>query len=166
MSKYYAPNALAAAAKIAAKSPSLEGYAATASFTYHNADGSALYHQVRFDNASLGKKEFRPLTEAAPGCFVITAPARPRPLYRLPQLLSANRSLPVYLVEGEKCADALAALGLIATTSPNGCQGVSAADWTPLRGRQVVLWPDNDTAGETYQRAVIARLTEIEGEGA
>jgi hypothetical protein len=42
--------------------------------------------------------------------------------YRLPQLKVAPPTAPVYFVEGEKCADALAKIGFIATTASEGCQ--------------------------------------------
>ena len=37
--------------------------------------------------------------------------------------------------------------GVVATTSPGGALKAHYADWTPLSGKKVVLWPDNDPAG-------------------
>lgn len=79
-----------------------------------------------------------------------------RTLYRLPELANAST---VYVVEGEKPADALAdQLEIVATTSPNGASAVAKTDWTPLDGKNVVLMPDNDKAGNEYCDRVIAQL--------
>lgn len=82
----------------------------------------------------------------------------PRPLYGL-QLLDDR---PVLLVEGEKCADAAAAIlrtedalgPAHAMTWPGGAKAIEKVDWTPLAGRSVVLWPDCDaqTASVTQAR--------------
>ena len=81
-----------------------------------------------------------------------------RVLYRLPELLAADPSAIVYVTEGEKDADALVALGLVATTSPMG-----AGKWRPeynefLRGRHVVVLPDNDKPGHDHAEDVIRGL--------
>jgi putative DNA primase/helicase len=39
-------------------------------------------------------------------------------------------------------------------TSPNGSKSASKADWSPLRGRAVTIWPDADAAGLEYARTV------------
>lgn len=58
---------------------------------------------------------------------------------------------PVVLVEGEKAARTLAGHvqghRLIAACWAGGVGSVRAADFSPLRGREVVLWPDNDDEG-------------------
>ncbi|MFS8147970.1 CHC2 zinc finger domain-containing protein [Rhizobium sp. BR 249] len=68
--------------------------------------------------------------------------AKPRPLYGLDRLGEARA---VLVVEGEKCRDALsAATGRTVVSWPGGAQGVKHADWSPLAGRNVVMWPDAD----------------------
>lgn len=59
------------------------------------------------------------------------------------------RLLPVLVVEGEKCRAACAgALPMYAVVSwPGGSKGVRYIDWSPLEGRDVVLWPDADAPG-------------------
>ena len=67
---------------------------------------------------------------------------KPRPLYGLERLCEARA---VIVVEGEKCRDALsAATGRTVISWPGGVQGVKHADWSPLAGRSVVMWPDAD----------------------
>jgi hypothetical protein len=77
--------------------------------------------------------------------------------YRLPELL-AEPTRPVLVVEGEKDADALASLGFVAT-----CNSGGAGKWRPehaefLRGRGVVILPDNDGPGRDHARQVAASL--------
>ena len=85
------------------------------------------------------------------------APAAPRPLLNLDQLTS-RPDAKVLIVEGEKAADAAARLfpSLVVTTWPSGCKAYDKADWSPLRGRRVTLWPDNDDVG----RSAVARIAE------
>lgn len=73
---------------------------------------------------------------------------RPRPIYGL-DALSARPDVPVLVVEGEKCRAAGAgALPQYAVVSwAGGGKGVRHVDWTPLAGREVVLWPDADAEG-------------------
>jgi hypothetical protein len=75
--------------------------------------------------------------------FVMRAPAQPWPLYNRKRMAAADR---VVVVEGEKCVESLASIGIVATTSPCGAGKGSCADWTPVAGKRVVLWPDNDPA--------------------
>lgn len=68
----------------------------------------------------------------------------PRPLYGL-QHLSDDKF--VLVVEGEKCADV--AREQLGTTFDviswaGGGNATQKSDWTPLRGRRVVIWPDCD----------------------
>jgi len=81
------------------------------------------------------------------------------PLYRLPDLLAAPGDERVFLVEGEKAADAARAAGLVAV-SPAG--GAGQTDFgtalEPLSGRDLVLWPDNDEAGRALMGRVGAAL--------
>ncbi len=75
------------------------------------------------------------------------APA-PRPLYGLDRLALAPAA-PVLVVEGEKTADAAAALfpEFVAVTWSGGGKAATRADWAPLAGRRVVILPDADQAG-------------------
>lgn len=72
----------------------------------------------------------------------------PRPLLRL-EALAGRPSAPVVLCEGEKAADAAAQLlpGYVASCWLNGSNSWNKADFSPLIGRDVLLWPDNDAPG-------------------
>ena len=135
-----------------------DGYKPTGLHCYRDADGTPLFWRARCKHPD-GRKEIRPFHWDGAE-YVIgepPAPATGKVLYRLPELLAADPSAPVWIVEGEACADALAKAGKVATTS-GSASSASGADWTPLRGRSVRLWPDNDKAGGQYADAVEAIL--------
>lgn len=73
------------------------------------------------------------------------APPAPRPLY----WARRHAAAPVLVVEGEKTADAAAALlpSHAVVTWPSGCKAIDKADWSPIAGRRCVLWPDADDVG-------------------
>ncbi|MEP7222648.1 MAG: AAA family ATPase [Novosphingobium sp.] len=84
-----------------------------------------------------------------------------RVLYRLPELIAADPAEIVFVCEGEKDADNLAAHGLIATTNPGGA-GKFLRDFAPvLEGRRVVVLEDNDEAGRNHAADVEAKLKSI-----
>lgn len=87
------------------------------------------------------------------------APAK-RPLYNLDRIAS-DPEAQVWFVEGEKCADALTDLGFLATTTFGGCKAWAKTNLSPLKGRNVVIWPDNDKPGEIYANTLESTLTEI-----
>ncbi len=81
-----------------------------------------------------------------------------QPLYRLAEILAADESQPLFVSEGEKAADRLAALGLVATSS-GGAQSWKehhGGQFPP--GRDVAVLRDNDTAGAQYAETVAAAL--------
>lgn len=125
---------------------------------YHDADGDLVGVVLRFNTAA--GKTFLPLRRTDAGAWACEGMPAPRPLYRLPEALAAEGT--IYVAEGEKAADALASLGLVATTSPNGSKSAGKADWSPMAGRRVVIVPDHDEPGERYADDV-ARLARAAG---
>jgi hypothetical protein len=71
-------------------------------------------------------------------------------LYNLPAL-KANPLATVLVVEGEKAADVALTkfpnAPFICISWPGGAGAARRADWAPLVGRNVVIWPDNDKPG-------------------
>jgi hypothetical protein len=124
---------------------------AQASWVYRNAQGEPVGMVARWDQSQ--GKVIRPISRFPDGWRIAAMP-EPRPLYRLPELLQADPQEPVFVLEGEKCAEAAAELGLVATTSSGGANAAAKSDWTPLRGRHVVILPDNDAAGRQYAHEV------------
>lgn len=78
-------------------------------------------------------------------------------LYNLDALEQADASRPLYIVEGEKCADAMLQHGLLATTSRTGAQGkinFTPADKAALEKFKLkIIIPDNDEKGAAYAAA-------------
>ena len=103
------------------------------------------FSMVRW-RVSPDKKEMRPLIQKNGG-FVMTFPDGERPLYRRDNLADAKTIL---ITEGEGKSDLLAEYGFPSTTSSGGFAQASYTDWTPLLGRQVIIWPDADTPGKQY----------------
>lgn len=134
-----------------------DGFRPDGLFAYTGADGAALFWRIRCKRPESGDKWIRPMHSNGHG-FALGEPEFPdgKPLYRLHELASRPGE-PVIVTEGENCADALAKLGLAATTS-GGAGSADAADWSPLAGRAVTIWPDNDAAGEGYAQAVAEKL--------
>lgn len=125
----------------------------TGKWDYHSADGKLLACVYRYDTQN--GKEYRPWDARAR----LQRMPDPRPLYNLPGI---SRSQTVVLVEGEKCADALSQLGITATTAMGGAlTALDKTDWSPLAGKTVIVWPDNDVAGAHYADAVIPKLQEV-----
>lgn len=133
-------------------------------WTYTNAAGDPVGLVVRW-NTPTGK-DVRPVSRKADGSgWIIGGMPTPRPLYGLPELLASRGGAAgsrVFIVEGEKAADAARAVGLVATTSPHGSKSAGKADWSPVAGRDVVILPDHDDAGERYADDV-ARLATAAG---
>lgn len=122
-------------------------------YEYRLPDGSLSFCNLRIEQGD-GKKTFRMMSGAGSGFDLkrddSLKPPDGWPLYGL---FTLNRSGAVWVVEGEKDVDALHALGLACVTSGSTSTDGNA-DWSPLVGREVVLWPDNDDAGKHYAERV------------
>ncbi|MBW1716554.1 MAG: AAA family ATPase [Deltaproteobacteria bacterium] len=119
-------------------------------YDYTDAEGNLLFQVVR-----MNPKDFRQRRPGNNGNWIWDLKGVERILYRLSQVVNAQE---VLIVEGEKDADTLADLGLIATTCPMG-----AKKWRPeyneyLKGKDVVLIPDNDNEGREHMTQVGASL--------
>ena len=80
----------------------------------------------------------------------------PRPLYVPATLLSGDLSLPVVVVEGEKCAQAgheLLGHEFDFVSWPGGGKAWPMARWAWLMGRTVYLWADADSQREGLTKA-------------
>lgn len=123
---------------------------------YTDGKGTPLFWRIRMKHPESGDKWIRPMHSNGHG-FELGEPELPiKQLYRLHDL-AARPGEPAIVTEGENCADALAKLGILATTS-GGAGSADAADWSPLKGRAVTIWPDFDEAGERYAQAVAGKL--------
>lgn len=150
-------------ARLLSRKPISDGFKPQALHGYTNTDGTLAHWVIRLKNPDTGKKWVRPLMREG-AVFDLKRPDYPNgvPLYHLHELASRPDE-PVHIVEGETCADALAELGILATTS-GGADSAATADWSILRGRTVHIWPDNDKAGQHYGEAVRAKIEAIGGD--
>jgi hypothetical protein len=129
-----------------------------ATYDYVDHDGRLAYQVVRYQ-----PKTFRQRRPDGTGGWVWHLDGTERVLYRLPHL-RAEPDRMVFVVEGEKDADRLADLGLVATTNAGG-----AGKWRPeyteeLRGRIVTILPDADEPGRQHARDVAQSLIGIASE--
>lgn len=135
-----------------------------ASWSYTDPNGSEMFRVIRIDQPAVdgrGKpaKEFRPIVWTEFGWTIGGLP-EVRPLYRLLDLVGGET---VFVVEGEKCVEALRQLGVTATTSACGSGSASKSDWTPLqRFQRIVIIPDNDASGQKYLQDVARILTQLQ----
>ncbi len=127
-----------------------------AAYDYVDANGVLLFQACRME-----PKRFVQRRPAASGTgWEWSLGDTPLVVYRLPEVLAAGRRA-VFIVEGEKDADALASMGCIGTTSPMG-----AGKWRPefaqhFRGKTVVILPDNDDPGENHAADIWDALTGV-----
>ena len=119
-------------------------------YSYFNADGKTAYHVIRSD-----PKDFRPLK---PDGYLNIEGVERLP-YRLPELLQGvKESKQILLLEGEKDVERAMDMGFVATTFYGG-----AGKWRDeyleyFRDADVVLIPDNDTAGQNGMMEIAKRL--------
>lgn len=118
-------------------------------WTYHDKSGEILGHICRFDTTE--GKEVIPIIFATDGKrseWRWQGFASPRPLYNL-HLIASKPEATIFLVEGEKTASAAAELfpKAIITTWIGGARAIKQTDFSPLKGRNVYAWPDNDEPG-------------------
>lgn len=144
-----------------------DGYDVTAVYSYTSLDGNALYWRVRLEHPSMGK-QIRPIHRAVGDVLEVGEPHDIKhglkPLYGLHLLRQSARAY-AWIVEGEKCADALNAKfeqwGVqsehIVLTS-GSATSADKADWHQLEERSVMIWADNDTSGVKYAAAVTTAL--------
>ena len=129
-------------------------------YIYVDKDNNSLFTKERYVKSD-GSKGYAYSHVNSEGETHKTMPsfASGAPLYNLHRL-AKYQDQPVYLVEGEKCVEALTKLKLLATTS-GGAQSDDTADWQTLAGRKVIAWADNDEAGLGYVSRATQRLSAL-----
>jgi len=136
----------------------------SARWTYLNAGGEVLGYIARYEPAG-ERKQIIPWTWDGERWGMGQWPS-PRPLYGL-QELAERPGAAVLVVEGEKAADAARRSSgpYVVVTWPAGAMAADKADWTPLAGRKVLLWPDADEPGrkamERVAQIIHERATEV-----
>jgi len=119
-------------------------------YDYVDAEGKRLFQACRFE-----PKRFSQRRPDGNGKWIWDLKGVQRVLYKQKNLQKADE---VIIVEGEKDVDNLLNLGFTATTNPMG-----AKKWQPeydevLKGKRVILIPDNDSVGFEHMAQVGASL--------
>ena len=133
---------------------------------YRDHDGGILGYVARYDSEE--GKEIRCWTWGkvgdAPAGWACGHWNAPRPLYGLDRL-AARPTDRVVICEGEKAADAAGRFlpGYVAVSWPGGAQSLAKADWSPLAGRTVLLWPDADEPGWKAMQSIATILADPAG---
>lgn len=130
-------------------------------YDYCSKDGTLLFQVERLE-----PKSFRQRRPDGNGGWIYNLNGVERVLYHLPELLRAGPDRPVYIPEGEKDVETLRELGFVATCNPGG-----AGKWSllargmneNLRGREVIILPDNDVPGHEHAEQVAGALHGVAG---
>ncbi len=115
-------------------------------YDYTDEEGNLLYQVVRFY-----PKDFRCRRPLPGGGFAWDLQGVRRVLYNLPAVVKADT---VYIVEGEKDADRLIREGVVATTAPGGAGKWDESFSECLKGKNIIIIPDNDEPGQKHAELV------------
>ncbi|MCB1776813.1 MAG: hypothetical protein KDI50_05190 [Candidatus Competibacteraceae bacterium] len=133
-----------------------------ATYSYRDANGNEVSQKIRYE-----PKDFRQrYPDGKTGWLWKKPKDAPAVLYRLPELSEAKaQGKTVYFVEGEKDADRLRDLGLVATCN---IEGASQANQKPKWNRayteqlsgcaRLVIIPDNDKPGKAHMQHIAGQL--------
>lgn len=126
-------------------------------FIYTDEHGKRLYIKERWEPARDGKRSkeffFNHFDKQGKKQMGYKGP---HVLYRLHEIVKAEQ---IFILEGEKKADLLSSWGLAATCLDTGAESKWKVGYTPyLAGKDVVIVPDNDEAGEGYLQTIARAL--------
>ena len=126
-------------------------------WTYVNENNEPMYQIIRSHKD--GKKKYYQRHFADDNKFVWGMKnIIPLP-YNLPQILKSKDT--IFVVEGEKCSEALINLGLIATTNHGGANKWPKILNSYFENKNIVIIPDNDEIGLKHAQLVAANLFNI-----
>lgn len=118
-------------------------------YSYRDATGREVYQALRMKPKSFRQRHMKD------GSWVWTMDGVTRVLYRLPEVMAAQA---VFVVEGEKDADSLAALGFCATCNVGGAGKWLDGYTDALNGKDVILCGDNDEPGRKHMDLVFESI--------
>jgi hypothetical protein len=129
-------------------------------YVYRDRIGDPLYRVVRWQPRFFSQERYDASSRrfvGGKGCMA----GVPRVPYRLDEWLDQPGR--IFVTEGEKDADAIAATGELAITNAGG-----AGKWSDdfahyFAGREVIICGDNDQAGKKHARQVVASLKPVAG---
>ena len=128
---------------------------------YQDEDRTTVFVKQRFKIGETGKTYRLYKVDADGRRHSSLSDARIVP-YNLPQLLDAKTAgRNIFLVEGEKAADAITSIGMIATTAHTGAGSWPEAITEYFAGAQVIILPDNDVPGWQYAHKAVQAILPI-----
>jgi len=131
-------------------------------WVYRSEDGDVLFTKRRYKTSDAKGKTYSIHRVDATGKRIAGLKDTRIVPYQLPELLDAKTAgRAIYLVEGEKAADALVSIGAIATTSHTGAGSWPAEITQYFAGANIVVIPDNDEPGRQYARRAIQNLLPV-----
>jgi len=135
----------------------VQGRKIAKTYEYRDEKGELLFEAVRYE-----PKAFRQRRPDFSGGYIWNLKDTRRVLYRLPELIKGDD--PVFILEGEKDVDNLREWSLTATCNPMGAEKWRSQqkEYNPfLKGRDVIIIPDNDPEGERHLTQVASSLQGI-----
>jgi len=128
-----------------------------------NSAGEVDFIEARFDPSCFTNGKKRPFAVWWNGSR-LKSKSPPHALFGR-NLLAQYPDKPVLIVEGPKCQEAAQALpGFVPVAWNGGAHGQRGVDFSPLQGRRVYIWPDDEEAGEKSARDTAKLLQDIAAE--
>lgn len=122
-------------------------------YDYLDESGNLIFQVVRYE-----PKRFSQRRPDGRGGWINNLDGVTRMLYRLPEVIEADQ---VFIVEGEKDVETLRGTGLVATCNPMGAGKWRSEYNEYLRGKSVIIIPDNDEPGKAHAQSVAGNLAGI-----
>jgi len=119
-------------------------------YDYTNEAGKLIFQTTRHE-----PKDFRQRQPDGKGGWIWNLQGVQLSPYNLPEVIKSDT---VFIVEGEKDVENLRKIGLVASCNPMG-----AGKWRPeynehFRGKNIIILPDNDKAGQEHASQVAKNL--------
>ena len=137
-----------------------------AEYLYQTIHGKLAYKSCRFQFPGSRKKTFLLFRPDGKGGWIANLEGVERVPFGLRELMAASPDETIFILEGEKLVLlAREKLGIVATTNPGGAGGSNL--WkTPafckaVKGKNVVLVPDNDQPGEKHMATIAASIVDV-----
>jgi putative DNA primase/helicase len=138
-----------------------QGFKLVARYPYTRADGSVSYEKIRYEKPDPDEPKGREKTfrfrhpDGNGGWYSGIGDNTERVLYRAQNIITASRDEDIYITEGEKACELLAAHNLLATCVATNWTDV---DLEPLRGRNCHVLIDANAAGKEKARTAAEAL--------
>lgn len=120
-------------------------------YDYTDPSGNLIYQCVRYS-----PKNFKQRRPNGRGAWIWNLKGIETVLFRLPRVASAQT---VLVAEGEKDVLKLESLGFTATCNPMGAKKWKDRYSDVLKGKDIVVFPDNDEAGRIHAEQVVKSLS-------